>query len=109
MSMAITAKWILGLVTALITAMAFVYLKPAVGFPNPDLSRIVALHLPNAMAAVVAAIAAGVFRWRYLARGRSPLDDAKSVTAAALATIFCLLTTVTGMVFAQYQWGAPWN
>lgn len=108
-TMANTAKWILGLVTALITAMAFVYLKPAIGFPNPDLARIVALHLPNAIAAVVAAIAAGVFGWRYLSQGRNPLDDAKSATAAALATIFCLLTTVTGMVFAQYQWGAPWN
>jgi heme exporter protein C len=89
--------------------MAFLYLPPAQKFPSPDLARIVGLHLPNAMAAVIAALTAGVYAWRYLAKGRNPLDDARSKVAAALAAIFCLLTTVTGMVFAQYQWGAPWN
>jgi heme exporter protein C len=107
--MAALAKWILGIATAAATAMTFLYLPAAQGFPSPELARIVALHLPNAMAAVIAAIYAGVYAWRFLAKNRDPLDDARSKIAGALAAIFCLLTTVTGMVFAQYQWGAPWN
>jgi heme exporter protein C len=107
--MATIAKIVLGILTGVFTALAFLYLKPAEGFPRPELARIVALHLPNAMAAIVAAFVAAIFGWKYLARGRNPLDDAKSKIAAVLAAIFCGLTTVTGMVFAQYQWGAPWN
>lgn len=107
--MATFAKILLGIATAVCTALAFVYLKPAEGFPRPELARIVALHLPNAMAAIVAAVVAATFGWKYLAQGRNPIDDAKSKTAAVLAALFCGLTTVTGMVFAQYQWGAPWN
>ncbi|GAB4455245.1 MAG: hypothetical protein OHK0029_11030 [Armatimonadaceae bacterium] len=107
--MATVAKYLLGVVTAVVTAMAFLYLKPGERFPRPELARIVALHLPNAIVAIIAAFAAGAYGWRYLTKGRNPLDDAKSATAAALATLFCLLTTVTGMVFAQYQWGAAWN
>jgi heme exporter protein C len=52
---------------------------------------------------------AGTYGWRYLARGRNPLDDSRSKVAAVLATLFCLLTTVTGSVFARVQWGAYWN
>jgi heme exporter protein C len=106
--MALAGKILLFVVTAAGTLMAFLYLKPAQGFPREDLARMIAFHLPNAFAAMIAACMAGVFGWRYLTR-RNPLDDAKSSVAAALATLFCLLTTVTGMVFAQYQWGAFWN
>jgi heme exporter protein C len=107
--MANLAKILLGVATAIVVAMAFLYLPEAQGFPSPPLARIVGLHLPNAMASVVAAIAAGYYGWRYLAKGRHPVDDARSKVAAALATLFCGLTTVTGMVFAQVQWGQLWN
>jgi heme exporter protein C len=102
------AKYILGLAMAWCTWAAFYYLPPAQGFQNQELARMLAFHLPNAMVAVWAAIAGAVFAWRYL-KGRDPMDDIKSHTAAILAMIFCVLTTVTGMVFAQIQWGAPWN
>ena len=107
--MATFAKYLLGIVTAAVTWMAFFYLRPAEGFQSPELARIIAFHLPNAFAAIIASFMAGAYGWRFLTKGRNPLDDAKSFTAASLATLFCLLTTVTGMVFAQYQWGAPWN
>lgn len=107
--MANIGKYILGLGMAGALTLTFLWLPPAQGFPSPELARIVALHLPNAMVAIVAAFMAGAYAWRYLARGRHPLDDARSKTAAALAAIFCLLTTVTGAVFAKYQWGAYWN
>lgn len=106
--MALVARILLFISTAAVTMMGFLYLPPAQGFRSEELARIVAFHLPNAFTAMVAACMAGFFGGRYLAR-RNPLDDAKSSVAAALATLFCILTTVTGMVFAQYQWGAAWN
>lgn len=90
-------------------AAAFLWLPPAQGFQSEPLARILAFHLPNAVVAVVASFLAGFYGWRYLARGRSPLDDARSSTAAALAALFCFLTTATGSVFARVQWGAYWN
>ncbi|MBC8143484.1 MAG: cytochrome c biogenesis protein CcsA, partial [Armatimonadetes bacterium] len=46
---------------------------------------------------------------RYLTKGRQPIDDVKSSVAASLAALFCFLTTITGSLFAQVQWGSFWN
>jgi heme exporter protein C len=91
--------------------LAYVFLKlpPALGFAVPEMARIVALHLPNAYVAVIAAFLAGGYGLRYLLKGRNPLDDARSSVAAILAALFCVLTTATGSVFAQVQWGQAWN
>ncbi|MBC8101893.1 MAG: cytochrome c biogenesis protein CcsA [Cytophagales bacterium] len=107
--MATFAKYLLGVWVAACVAGTFLWLREVPTFPDPQLARIVALHLPNAMVVMVASIMAGAFGWRYLTRGRRPLDDARSKTAAVLAVLFCLLTTVTGSVFAKVQWGAYWN
>lgn len=96
--------WIAGCVAA-----SFTYLQDIPGFPDPRLARIVALHLPNAMIVIIASLMAGYFGWRYLVRGRALMDDIRSKNAALLAMLFCLLTTVTGSVFARVQWGAYWN
>lgn len=87
----------------------FLVLPPAYGFQVPELARMVALHLPNAFAAVLAAFVAGWFGVRYLTKGRQPIDDVKSSVAASLAALFCFLTTITGSLFAQVQWGSYWN
>ena len=87
----------------------FLVLPPAVGFVDPELARVVALHLPNAYVALIAAFMGGAYAWRYLTKGRKPLDDARSAVAAVLAGLFCLLTTVTGSIFARVQWGSFWN
>lgn len=87
----------------------FLVLPPAYGFRVPELARMVALHLPNAFVAVIAAFMAGWFGVRYLTKGRQPIDDLRSSVSASLAALFCLLTTVTGSVFAQVQWGSYWN
>ncbi len=107
--MATVAKYLLGIWMAGVIVATFLWLPPAELFTEPEAARIVALHLPNAIVAVVAAVLAGYFGWRYLARGRDLLDDARSKTAAALAALFCGLTTVTGSVFAGVQWGSYWN
>lgn len=87
----------------------FLVLPPAFGFQVPELARMVALHLPNAFVAVIAAFMAGWFGIRYLTKGRQPIDDVRSSVAAGLAALFCLLTTITGSLFAQVQWGSFWN
>jgi heme exporter protein C len=107
--MATAAKIFLLVWLGACVAGTFLYLPPAQGFPDPEMARTIALHLPNAMGAVVAAFMAGAYGWRYLTRGRNPLDDAKSKVAAALAVLFCILVTVTGAVFAKVEWGAYWN
>lgn len=107
--MATIAKLFLAVWMSAVLAAAFLWLKPVPTFQNPELAAIVALHLPNAMVAVVAAFVAGWFGFRYLTKGRNVVDDVKSKTATALAALFCVLTTVTGAVFAKVQWGAYWS
>lgn len=107
--MATFAKCALGVWVAAVVSYVFLVLPPAQAFASPELARIVALHLPNAYVAVIAAFMAGAYGWRYLARGRNPMDDARSAVSAALAALFCLLTTISGSIFASVQWGSYWN
>lgn len=95
--------WMAGVITA-----AFLYLPPAKGFASPDAARIVVFHVPCAMVAVIAYIVSFVYAIGYL-RGRSLLSDAKCAASASLGLLFTVLATVTGMVFAQVQWGSAWN
>ncbi len=106
--MATAARWFLGIWMAGVVVLAYRWLPPAQGFLIPEAARIVALHLPLAVAAVIAAFAAAFWGGRYLAR-RDLRSDARSKNAIALAALFCLLTTVTGSVFAQIQWLSYWN
>lgn len=106
--MALLLRVLLLTVVLLELVYIFVGLKPAQGFPNPELAPIIALHLPNAFAAMVAAVAAGWYGIQYLRR-RDLMMDSRSTVAAQLAALFALMTTTTGSVFAKVQWGAYWN
>jgi len=90
--------------------LAFVFLRlPAgQGFANPELARMIVLHLPCAYVACVFAFGAGWQGIQYLRR-RELLADARSVVAAQLAALFAFLTTATGSLFAKEQWGSYWN
>jgi heme exporter protein C len=107
--MATFAKYFLGVWIAACVTGAFLWLGDVPNFPDPQLARVVALHLPNAMVVMIASVMAAAYGWRYLVRGRNPLDDSRSKVAAVLTMLFCLLTTVTGSIFAKVQWGAYWN
>lgn len=106
--MGMPARFLLLFATGAVLAYVFLALPPAVGFPNPELARLIALHLPNAYVALIAASMAGWHGIQYLRR-RDPLSDVRSVVAAQLAAVFCFLTTATGSVFAKVQWGSYWN
>jgi heme exporter protein C len=73
-----------------------------------DLSRIIYFHIPTAWIAVLAYGVAMVQAFLYL-RHRRLINDAKAVAAAELGTLFALLATVTGAIFARATWGLYWN
>lgn len=73
-----------------------------------DAFRIVYYHVPMAWVTVVAYFTSSFFGVRYL-RSRRWEDDERAATAAALGTVFCLLATLSGSVFARIAWGAYWN
>jgi len=71
-------------------------------------TRIIYFHIPAAWVSVVAFGVAGIEGVVYLMR-RRPLDDLRSAAAARLGLVFCVLATVTGMLFAKAMWGEYWN
>lgn len=97
----------LGIWMAAVIVAAFMYLAPAEGFTGQS-ARIVVFHVPMAMLSVVAYITSTVYAVIYLVRGREQ-SDIKSAISAGLGFLFTALATLTGMVFAQVQWGAAWN
>jgi len=75
--------------------LSYIFLKvpAAQGFANPDLARLVTMHLPCAYVALVAAVIAAWHGIAYL-RKRDLSSDIKSYVGAK---------------FARVQWGSYWN
>ncbi len=89
--------------------------------PNPQLwyqlpnipgleqkGRILFFHVPTAWVTVIAYLVAMAYGIRYLRTNRID-DDVRSVSAAGLGFMFCLLATVTGSIWAKFNWGSFWN
>jgi heme exporter protein C len=70
--------------------------------------KILNLHVPMAWVAVIAYMVSMIYSIRYLKSKDFDFDD-KAVSAAALGTLFAILATVTGMLWAKYNWGRYWN
>ncbi len=73
-----------------------------------DKARILFFHVPTAWVTVVAFIISMAFGIRYLAK-RNMLDDIRSASSAGLGVMFCILATVTGAIWAKFNWGSFWN
>lgn len=71
-------------------------------------ARILFFHVPMAWTTVVAFMVAFYHGIRYLVRKR-PHDDLASESAAGLGLLFCLLATITGSIWAKFNWGSFWN
>lgn len=71
-------------------------------------ARILFFHVPMAWITVVAFITSMVYGIRFL-RTKNFDEDAKSVSSASLGLLFCLLATVTGSIWAKFNWGSFWN
>ena len=70
--------------------------------------RILNLHVPLAWICVVAYLISMVYSIRYLKTKEFEFDT-KAAASAALGTLFAILATVTGMLWAKYNWGSYWN
>jgi heme exporter protein C len=73
-----------------------------------DKARILFFHVPMAWVTVVAFIVAMGYGIKYLVK-KNPDDDIKSVSSASLGLMFCILATVTGSLWAKFNWGSFWN
>jgi heme exporter protein C len=98
------------LIFALITPAAlyavFCYAPLAKGLGAT--TRLLYLHVPLALCAVVSFILSGWHAFRFLVtRGERHCDC--SHTAAKLGFLFTIFTTVTGAVWAKLIWGSWWN
>src|SRR6266852_430383 len=71
-------------------------------------ARILFFHVPMSWTAVVAFIVSMVFAIRYLMT-RNLDNDIESVSSAGLGLMYCILATVTGSIWAKFNWGSFWN
>jgi heme exporter protein C len=73
-----------------------------------DKARILFFHVPMSWVTVVAFMVSMIYGIKYLAK-KNLDDDVKSVSSANLGLMFCLLATITGSIWAKFNWGSFWN
>ena len=89
-------------------AAGFLWLPPVEMFVSPALARIAVFHIP---CSIVGSVATAVGVWYALCylKNRQLEDDIKSSVSLGLALLLWTLTTVTGAIFANAEWGAYWS
>lgn len=94
------------IITAVVVATFVVPIPyiPALG----DKARIIYLHVPMSWVAVVAFLVSMVNAIFYL-RKKDFLYDIKAVVSAEIGFLFAILATVTGSLWAKFNWGSFWN
>ncbi|MCC7491524.1 MAG: cytochrome c biogenesis protein CcsA [Fimbriimonadaceae bacterium] len=96
--------WLLGC-----TACGFAVPMPdGRGFQDIEGYRAVFFHVPLAWCGCLSFMAAAWHGVRYLT-SRRLICDAAAYAAAESGLVLCVLATLTGMIFAQQQWGKAWN
>jgi heme exporter protein C len=71
-------------------------------------ARNILFHVPVAWTTVVAFLVGTYYGFRYL-KTKQIEYDIKSVSAAGLGFLFCSLATITGALWAKFNWGSFWN
>jgi heme exporter protein C len=71
-------------------------------------ARILFFHVPMAWTTVVAFLVSMGYGIKYLAT-KNAEDDLLSASSAGLGLMFCILATVTGSLWAKFNWGSFWN
>ena len=92
---------------ALITVLAFtipIGFIPGLG----ERARIIFLHVPSAWLSVIAFFVSMLYGIKYL-NSRDIVNDIKSSASAEIGFLFCFVTTVTGSIWAKFNWGSFWN
>ena len=71
-------------------------------------AKIIFFHVPTAWLAVIAFLSSMVYGIKYLST--KELDyDVKSLASLQLGMVFVILATVTGSIWAKFNWGSFWN
>ena len=73
-----------------------------------DKARNIFFHVPVAWTTVVAFLVSMVYGILYL-RTKKMDYDIISVSSAGLGFVFCVLATITGALWAKFNWGSFWN
>jgi heme exporter protein C len=71
-------------------------------------AKIIFFHVPTAWLSVVAFLMAMIYGIKYL-RNKNLDDDARSSAALQLGMMFSILATITGSIWAKFNWGTFWN
>lgn len=70
--------------------------------------RILNFHVPMAWISVLAYLLAMIYSIKYL-KTKDYTNDVLAASAAAIGTLFAILATTTGMIWAKFNWGSFWN
>lgn len=94
------------------TYISTIQVNPLFTYPFiPDLTdrvKILNLHVPMSWIAVVAYLVSMIYSVKYLRK--KELDyDIKAAASSSLGTLFAILATVTGMLWAKFNWGSYWS
>jgi len=101
-------KIVILLVISWVCIGAWLFPSPTPVESNKEIFRIIYFHFPWAMSTVVAFGMGMFYSIRYLIT-RKLTYDLKEELAARLGIIFCVLTTISGSIFAKQTWGSYWN
>lgn len=77
---------------------------PALG----DKARVLYFHVPMSWISVLAFFMSMYYSIKYL-KTRDIDYDIKSFSSAQLGFLFCVLATLTGSLWAKFNWGSFWN
>lgn len=70
--------------------------------------KILNLHVPLSWIAVIAFLMSMMYAIKYL-KSKEMIWDNYTSTTASLGTLYAILATITGMMWAKYNWGSYWN
>lgn len=104
--LAVMAKAFLFILLSLVIVGAYFYAPLAKGLK--EYTRVLYFHVPAAWVTVLAFLISAWYSLQYL-RKRDMMLDAYAAAANQLGILYCLVTTVTGAMWAKASWGAYWN
>ena len=86
----------------------FVPVPSPPGVPLKETIRNLFFHVPMWIAMMVCLFVSLVYAIKYLRSGQ-PADDIYSTEFARTGTFLGILGLITGMIWANYQWGKAWS
>lgn len=97
---------------AVVEVVNVVHINPVITLPYiiglEERARIIFFHVPMSWVAIIAYLVSMVFAIRFMRSRNIEMDDV-SASAASVGTLFTILATVTGSVWAKFNWGSFWN